>query len=98
MTIPHDFDQRRCDQDVHEAFGLSYASYLVVPRTLLEEMPAVWQHALTGLLEEFNAAFPGLRDEYAVFKRGDRGRYVADPLRRYRYPDHVAVEEARKQR
>ena len=95
MIGKHTFDRRSCDQDVHDSFGLTYASYLVVPRTLLQEMDARWQHEFTALMDEFNATFPGYVDEYAVLKRGERARFERDPLRHYRYPDQDAVSAAR---
>ncbi|MGW4270808.1 hypothetical protein ACWEGQ_00220 [Streptomyces seoulensis] len=44
-------------EDVHGYFGLSYANYLVLPRTLLQSMPDEWQHQLVGLLNQFHDAF-----------------------------------------
>lgn len=44
-------------RSVHEYFELSYASYLVKHRTLLQSMPADWQERFVALLEEFDAAF-----------------------------------------
>jgi hypothetical protein len=43
--------------DVHTFFGLSYANYLVVPRTLLQSMPDQWQQRFTGILSEMQEAF-----------------------------------------
>lgn len=44
------------DEPIHGWFGLSYSSYLVVPRTLLQSMPADWQAAFVDLLDEMNEA------------------------------------------
>lgn len=38
-------------EPIHEHFGLSYASYLVLPRTLLQSMPVEWQQRFCQLLE-----------------------------------------------
>ncbi len=38
-------------------FSLSYANYLVLPRTLLQSMPAVWQARFVALLDELHEAF-----------------------------------------
>jgi hypothetical protein len=43
--------------DVHTWFGLSYANYLVLPRTLLQSMPLWWQHRLTAMLDDLDEAF-----------------------------------------
>lgn len=42
---------------VHKHFGLSYANYLVMPRTLLQSMPQKWQTKFVALLREFDDAF-----------------------------------------
>lgn len=39
-------------KDIHTWFGLSYAEYLVIPRSVLQSMPENWQHRFTQLLEE----------------------------------------------
>jgi len=44
-------------RDIHTHFGLSYANYLVLPRTLLQSMPDEWQHQFVGLLEQMDNAF-----------------------------------------
>ena len=86
-----------CRDDVHEWFELSYAAYLVWPRSLMQEMPPEWQHRFRQVAEEIDAAFRApLRGHYEVRTRDDRGRYMADPLRSYRHPDARALDEARK--
>ena len=42
---------------VHAHFGLSYASYLVLPRTLLQSMPDAWQTQFVHLLTQFDDSF-----------------------------------------
>ncbi|MGW1870954.1 hypothetical protein ACWCPS_36115 [Streptomyces mauvecolor] len=44
-------------RDVHTYMGLSYANYLVLPRTLLQSMPGPWQTQFVALLEELTDAF-----------------------------------------
>jgi hypothetical protein len=44
-------------QAIHRHFGLSYANYLVVPRTLLQSMPDVWQAKFVALLDQLDEAF-----------------------------------------
>lgn len=43
--------------DIHTHFGLSYANYLVLPRTLLQSMPETWQHQFVALLQQYDEAF-----------------------------------------
>ena len=42
---------------VHGWFGLTYANYLVLPRTLLQSMPDEWQNRMVACLEEMREAF-----------------------------------------
>jgi hypothetical protein len=42
---------------IHKHFGLSYANYLVVPRTLLQSMPQEWQSKFVALLKVMEDAF-----------------------------------------
>lgn len=44
-------------RDIHTSFGLSYANYLVLPRTLLQSMPIGWQHRFVALVDELHEAF-----------------------------------------
>ena len=70
---------------IHEWFELSYASYLVLPRTLLQSMPQEWQERLIVLLGELGAAFPELLCSdvtYDVRTKRD-GKVVPDPLGDY---------------
>lgn len=42
---------------IHTHFGLSYANYLVLPRTLLQSMPDAWQTEFVALLDQLAEAF-----------------------------------------
>jgi hypothetical protein len=42
---------------IHKHFGLSYANYLVLPRTLLQSMPQEWQAKFVALLKTLEEAF-----------------------------------------
>ncbi len=41
-------------KDIHTWFGLSYARYLVIPRSVLQSMPNEWQEQFVGLLNELD--------------------------------------------
>jgi hypothetical protein len=45
------------DGPVHTYFGLTYANYLVIPRTLMQSMPIGWQERMTACLDELHEAF-----------------------------------------
>ncbi|KVZ18629.1 hypothetical protein WT88_29550 [Burkholderia stagnalis] len=71
-----------------EWFGLTYASYLVIPRALLCGMPAEWQEKFAALLNECRETYDSgqIQDAYTVNLRGRDGRFVTDPLANYRHP------------
>lgn len=48
------------DGAIHDFFGLSYASYLVLNRTVLQSMPLDWQEAFVQTLRELSQTFPEL--------------------------------------
>lgn len=43
------------ERDIHTYFGLSYANYLVIPRSVLQSMPEEWQLKFVKLLEELDS-------------------------------------------
>ncbi len=72
-------------QDIHTWFGLSYASYLVVPRCVLQSMPEEWQHKMTELLDQMNQTLDWKEGgNYFVIMRDDKGRYMSDQYKEYR--------------
>lgn len=42
---------------IHGFFGLTYASYLVLPRVLLQSMSDEWQSQFVRLIEQYDDAF-----------------------------------------
>lgn len=46
--------------DIHTWFSLTYANYLVLPRSVLQSMPEEWQHRFTAIMDEAQAAFSHL--------------------------------------
>lgn len=48
---------RHDPEPIHLWFSLSYASYLAVPRSVLQSMPQPWQARFCELLEEMHEAF-----------------------------------------
>lgn len=41
-------------EPIHEWFGLSYAQYLTIPRTVLQSMPEDWQERFVKCLDELD--------------------------------------------
>jgi len=77
----------------HEWFGLSYCSYLVVSRVVLESMPVEWQNKMIKLINECAEKRKDfVQDKYVVQVRDDKGRFSNDPLRNYRHPPKEIIE------
>jgi hypothetical protein len=78
-------------------FGLSYASFLTIPRVLMHDMPDEWQGKMADLLAEYEAAFPNLPNIGTSVSGTRNGKFVHIPdwLKRYRHPDRCALTTAR---
>ncbi|GAA1401838.1 hypothetical protein GCM10009613_60840 [Pseudonocardia kongjuensis] len=44
-------------EPIHQHFGLTYANYLVLHRTLMQSMPLGWQRRMVACLDELHDAF-----------------------------------------
>ena len=76
------------DTPVHEYFELTYAQYLVLPRTALQSMPTEWQHRFVQCLRELDEAIDWrpMAGDYRVSLRGRDGKRISiteDPLMDY---------------
>ena len=79
-------------------FGLDRASFLVLPRVLMHEMPDKWQGQMAKLLEEWNETFPnqpaiGTRVQCTTL--AGKLRSWPDWVLNYRRPDRAAISELR---
>lgn len=84
---------------VHNWFGLTYASYLVLPRSLMEGMPEEWQEKFVALLDEMRETYDCMQieDNYTVKLRDEKtGRFIEDPLRNYRRPPKLPYRKERE--
>lgn len=68
---------------VHNWFGLTYASYLALPRAILQHMPNEWQNRFVQCLNELSNMVD-FDDNYAVNLRDNKGKFKKDPLSQYR--------------
>lgn len=79
-------------------FSLSRASFLTIPRVLLEAMPDEWQGKMADLLFEYEATFPNQPDVGTTVRLTDmRGRLIPTPewICNYRHPDREAIDRLR---
>lgn len=87
---------------IHEWFNLTYASYLTIPRSVLQSMPTEWQERLVSLLEEMSAKCAEYDIDLpatTVAVRDARGRFMHDWLTDYqrgRRDIFAETETARK--
>lgn len=75
-------------------FGLSYASWLTLPRVLMEHMPAEWQKRMAKLLHEYDEAHDFMHlnfETHVTLKEANRFRKTPNWLINYRRPDRDAV-------
>lgn len=86
--------------DVHGYFGLSYANYLVLHRTLLQSMPLEWQQSFVRCLQEYEAAFEHLERPEAFDVTAVRDRYLdeltLDEAERIGYTVEIEEDETRR--
>lgn len=72
------------EEPIHTWFGLTYSSYLVLPRSALQTMPTEWQRRLVALLEESRAYLDtdDMPEDYQV-RAKKNGKYIQDPYSDY---------------
>ena len=68
---------------VHDWFELTYAQYLVIPRTVLHSMPEKWQEQFVKLLDELDGTFDWRRNGCWVKFKNRKGRFMTDNLGDY---------------
>jgi len=79
-------------------FGLDRASFLVLPRVLMHEMPDDWQRRMERLLKEYDRAFPnqppvGTRVQCTTLD--GKLRSWPDWVLNYRRPDTAEIDRLR---
>ena len=94
-----DYDGRT-DGPIHAWFELSYATYLTIPRSILQSMPIEWQQRFAACLGELDDALPWRPREgrYWVHLKDDRGRFVTDPFNAYRHVPAYDADDVRRLR
>ena len=81
----------RRDSHINKAFNLTYASWLILPRTLLMDMPTQWQEKFVKLLDEYNESVADLAPDY------ESGKFtkLPDIYCNYRHTQHMDVCDIR---
>ena len=81
-----------------EQWGLSYASWLTMPRVLMQAMPDDWQKRMAALLREYAAAYPAQPNlGTSVRCTSSSGRLVETPgwVTNYRHPNAAEIARCR---
>lgn len=73
------------DDDIHTWFGLTYANYLCLPRSILQSMPDEWQRRFVVCLEELRTAAWDVPQHYSyrVMAIDENGKFAKDPVPHY---------------
>ena len=82
-------------QALQTYFGLSRASWSVLPRVTLQAMPGLWQYRFAALMSELDKEFPNFPDlNWQVRAKGAGGKFVPipDAMTNYRHPDREALK------
>jgi len=82
-------------------FGLSYASFLILPRVLMHEMPDEWQLKMSKLLVEYDEHFKRVEgiSSTTVCAKNDAGKFTSFPayILNYRRPNIKEIDKLRKE-
>ena len=83
---------------LHIWFGLSYASWLTLPRVLMMDMPKEWQDKMATLLTEYEDTFTNQPDMGTRVQAIKNGRLIAMPewLLNYRRPDKEMINKTKE--
>ena len=75
-------------------FSLSHASFLTIPRVLMEAMPDEWQERMATLWDEYGDAFPNQPDISSRVQITCDGKLIKTPhwLVNYRHPDLFDIQ------
>lgn len=81
-------------------FSLSYASFLIMPRVMMHDMPDDWQNKLADLLNEWDEHWDqdniGFDSCSVQVKKNNKFCKIPDLLKNYRYPDREKLNEIKK--
>lgn len=73
------------NEAIHGWFELSYANYLVLPRSVLQSAPPEWQRKFVSLLEELEKMFGKVPEDghYVVSLKDDHNHFIHDTFKDY---------------
>jgi hypothetical protein len=93
---PLEVADRRGYDELWHWFGLSRASWLVLPRSFMHQMPDLWQEQMADLLKQFERSFNGIDMEFEVRGRiNGKMAKIPEFISNYRHPDLTAINQLR---
>lgn len=83
--------------DLWSWFGMSYSSWLTLPRSLMHSMPDDWQKQMAGLLDQWDAAWntAHLPAPYVSAREGAKFTRWPEWLLNYRRPAQDEIDAVR---
>ncbi|WP_289139563.1 hypothetical protein [uncultured Pseudomonas sp.] len=90
-------DEHDATKDLACYFGLTYASWLTLPRVLMEAMPEEWKRSMATLLNQYDDAYPNQPSYGTTVRVTVDGKMVRTPewLINYRHPDRAIINQVR---
>ncbi|WP_337234021.1 hypothetical protein [Proteus terrae] len=92
--------QSKNSSELWNWFGLSYASFLLIPRVLMHEMPTEWQDKMAALLHEYDETFDtsSVVSSVSVSGRNSDGKLtkLPDYILNYRHPDREEIDKLKR--
>lgn len=85
-------------EKLHTWFGLSYASFLVLPRSFMNEMPDEWQSKMADLLSEYDQTFKPVDEIDSVIvsaRKDNKFTQIPDWILNYRRPNRERINSVK---
>lgn len=85
-------------QRLWDWFGLSYASWLTLPRIMMHEMPDEWQNKMAELLDEWDETWDSSNMPLPSVSAKLNNKFTKWPswLLNYRHPDTTEINKLRR--
>jgi hypothetical protein len=81
-------------------FGLSYSSWLTLPRAMMHEMPQEWQEKMAELLFQWDETWDtgDTPTPYVVARQGNKFAKWPEWVMNYRHPDKQTIDAHRREK
>lgn len=85
------------NQAIHSFFGLSYCSYLVLPRVALQSMSQEWQREFVKMVKQIPEHLPDFEqlepDHYKILSVDKNGKFTSDKFPGYRHNNLKTIND-----